>query len=67
MPDIESIKVPLPPLGEQDSIVEATYSEQRALDDCSDHLAHQIDLLQERRQALIAAAVTGQLDNPEAT
>lgn len=36
------------------------------LDQTDDTLNRQIDLLQERRQALITAAVTGQLDIPEA-
>jgi type I restriction enzyme S subunit len=66
MPDIEAIKVPVPPAEEQDAIVTAVYSEQRPLDACSRSLGDQIVLLQERRQALITAAVTGQLDVPEA-
>lgn len=66
MPDIESIMVPLPPVDEQMEIVAAVYHEQGALDTCADRLSEQIDLLQERRQALITAAVTGQLDIPEA-
>lgn len=66
MPNIESIKVPLPPVDEQDAIVTAAYAEQRALDACSAYLSRQILLLQERRQALITAAVTGQLDVPKA-
>ncbi len=66
MPDIESIMVPLPPVDEQMEIVVAAYHEQGALDTCADRLSDQIDLLAERRQALITAAVTGQLDIPEA-
>lgn len=66
MPDIESIKVPIPPVGEQDGLVEAAYSEQRKLDECAMRLGAQLDLLQEHRQTLITAAVTGQLDIPEA-
>jgi type I restriction enzyme S subunit len=66
MPDIESIKVPLPPLDEQDALVAAAYRERRALDECASRLGAQIDLLQERRIALITAAVTGQLDVQEA-
>jgi type I restriction enzyme S subunit len=53
-------------VGEQDAIVSAAYSHQRSLDACSVSLRDQIGLLQERRQALITAAVTGQLDVPEA-
>lgn len=66
MPDIEAIKVPIPPVEEQDAIVSAVYSHQRSLDACSVNLRDQISLLQERRQALITAAVTGQLHVPEA-
>jgi type I restriction enzyme, S subunit len=66
MPDIESIKVPIPPLDEQDGLVEAAYSEQRTLGQMSTALGAQIILLQERRQALITAAVTGQLAVPVA-
>ena len=37
-----------------------------ALDRCAGHLEAQIDLLRERRQALITAAVTGELDIADA-
>jgi len=66
MPDIESIRVPLPPADEQMEIVAAGHNEQGALDKCAARISDQIVLLQERRQALITAAVTGQLDIPEA-
>jgi len=66
MPDIEAIKVPIPSVDEQDAIVSAVYSHQRSLDACSVDLAHQIELLQERRRAIITAAVTGQLHISEA-
>jgi len=66
MPDIESIKVPIPPLDEQDGLVSAAYAEHEALDAAARSIGKQITLLQERRQALINAAVTGQLDIAEA-
>jgi type I restriction enzyme S subunit len=66
MPDIEAIKIPLPPVDEQDAIVTQAYSRQRALDVCSRRLDRQIVLLQERRQALITAAVTDRPDAAEA-
>jgi type I restriction enzyme S subunit len=66
IPDIEAIKVPIPPLDEQDALVATAYSEQRTLDQWARRLATQIALLHERRQALITAAVTGDLDMPEA-
>lgn len=64
MPDIESIRIPLPPVEEQDVVVDETWRRLRSLDAATDVLGRQIALLQERRQALITAAVTGQLDIP---
>jgi type I restriction enzyme S subunit len=66
MPDIESIKIPIPPLDEQDDLVAAAYSEHGQLDQLGSRIDAQIVLLRERRQALITAAVTGQLDISEA-
>lgn len=62
MPDIEAIRVPLPPVEEQDEIVERTRRQLRAIDKAVDAIEQHIGLLQERKQALITAAVTGQLD-----
>jgi type I restriction enzyme, S subunit len=62
--DIESIRVPLPPVAQQDQIVENTWSKLKETDQLIDHLAHQIELLHERREALITAAVTGQISVP---
>lgn len=64
MPDIEAIKVPLPSVQEQDLIVEAVWKRLSRIDAAVDGLANQIVLLTEHRQALITAAVTGQLDIP---
>jgi type I restriction enzyme S subunit len=61
MPDLESIAVPIPQLSEQEELVAAAYDEQRAQDECSARIKAQIDLLRERRQALITGAVKGQL------
>jgi type I restriction enzyme S subunit len=66
MPDIESIRVPLPPTDEQDRIVEDVWSELRPIDGAVDAIGRQVELLREHRQALITAAVTGQLDVAEA-
>ena len=62
MPDIESIRIPLPPVDEQDTIVERAWTNLRAIDGASDSIDRQIALLRERKLALITAAVTGQLD-----
>jgi type I restriction enzyme S subunit len=59
---IKSFVVPIPPLSEQDSIaayIDETTTRSQAL---IAEAQRAIDLLQERRAALIAAAVTGQID-----
>lgn len=62
MPDIESIKVPLPTASEQDAIVDAVYSQLPSNNAAVDGLRRQIRLLLERREALITSVVTGELD-----
>lgn len=64
MPDIESINVPLPSTVEQDLIVEAVWERLRRIDRAVDVLNDEMSLLAERRQALITAGVTGELDIP---
>lgn len=59
MPDIESLRIPLPDLSEQDAIVDAVWARLRQSDTLMDRLTHQIGLLQERRAALITAGVLG--------
>jgi type I restriction enzyme S subunit len=60
------IFMPLPPLAEQDAILEAVQAETAKIDRLRAATEHSITLLKERRGALIAAAVTGQIDIPEA-
>lgn len=60
------IFMPLPPLAEQDAILEAVRTETAKIDRLRAATEHSITLLKERRGALIAAAVTGQIDIPEA-
>lgn len=60
------IFMPLPPLAEQDEILDEVKAETAKLDRLRAATEHSIALLKERRGALIAAAVTGQLDIPEA-
>jgi type I restriction enzyme, S subunit len=65
MPDIRSIRIPLPPVNEQDEIVDAAWSRFGAVDQLVTATERQIGLLQERRRALITAAVTGEMEIPE--
>jgi type I restriction enzyme S subunit len=51
-----------PPANEQNDIVREVENQLRALDTLDGHVRRQLDRLQEYRQALITAAVTGQLD-----
>jgi type I restriction enzyme S subunit len=62
MPDIEAIRVPLPSMDEQERVVDDVWSRLRPIDAALDAVTQQIGLMFERRQALITAAVTGQLD-----
>ena len=57
---------PVPPLDEQQQIVEHISAETAKIDRLRAATEHSITLLKERRSALIAAAVTGQIDIPEA-
>jgi type I restriction enzyme, S subunit len=62
VPDIETIGIPLPPLDEQRQIAKQTWGQLKTIDAAVQPITQQIDLLDERRQALITAAVTGELD-----
>jgi type I restriction enzyme S subunit len=62
MPDIAAIRIPLPPLVEQDGVVGEVWKRFRPIDAAVSSIERQIDLLSEHRQALVTAAVTGQLD-----
>lgn len=57
-----SINVPVPPLEEQKIIVAFLDAETVKFDTLTAEAQRAIDLLQERRTALISAAVTGQID-----
>lgn len=63
--DLRLVEVPAPPLDRQESLVASLVSSLEICRQGEERLATQIELLQERRQALITAAVTGQLDIPE--
>lgn len=60
------MSLPLPPLLEQQAIVAKIVSETAKLDALRTAAERTIGLLKERRSAIIAAAVTGQLKIPEA-
>jgi len=59
---VQSCIFALPPLSEQSTIVEFLKTETAQLDTLTAEAQRAIDLLQERRTALISAAVTGQID-----
>jgi type I restriction enzyme, S subunit len=60
MPDIQSLRIPLPSLDEQDAATEAAWRHLRPLFAATRKLREQIILLQEHRHALITAVVTGE-------
>lgn len=60
------LQIPLPPFEVQKSLAEALDGERRRIDRLHGTLLRQIAFLQERRQTLVTAAVTGQLDIPGA-
>jgi len=62
VPDLQMLRVPLPELGEQREIVKRIREANTRIDSLVDAINQQLALLAERRQALITAAVTGQMD-----
>jgi len=56
------LRVPLPPRAEQDAIMKRISSHAESCNALAFKAASAISLLQERRSALISAAVTGQID-----
>lgn len=59
---INNFVVPVPPVMEQKAIVDLLNIESAKFDTLTTEAQRAIDLLQERRTALISAAVTGQID-----
>jgi type I restriction enzyme, S subunit len=59
---VRGIRTPVPPLEEQRAIACAVDSQTAQLGDLVCEAERAIDLLNERRSALISAAVTGQID-----
>lgn len=62
MPDIAELRVPVPPLAEQDEIVSRAVMVRESSGRLLKATARSVELLQQRKQALITAAVTGELD-----
>jgi restriction endonuclease S subunit len=62
---IAAFRVPLAPVAKQKALVLRVTASVEKVDTLRNQLARQIALLQEHHQALITAAVTGQLDTPE--
>lgn len=62
MPDVRTIVTPIPPVAEQIAILEWVSTEVNMLDLLMGEVQRAVDLLRERRSALISAAVTGQID-----
>jgi type I restriction enzyme S subunit len=62
VPILKALPVPVPPTAEQEAIVAFLDHEVGKLDALSVQANHVIELLHERRSALISAAVTGQID-----
>lgn len=61
---LTEMQVPVPPLEEQKQIVHYLDDQTERINSIVAKLITQIDLLRERRQALITAAVTGELEIP---
>ncbi|WP_448611833.1 restriction endonuclease subunit S [Geodermatophilus sp. URMC 60] len=59
---VRSLHLPLPSLHEQDDLIQVIAAEDAAATELASLRERQIALLEERKQALVAAAVTGQLD-----
>lgn len=62
MPEVRTLATPVPPLDEQRDIVCHVRKETATIDALMEAAEHAIELLQERRIAVISAAVTGQID-----
>lgn len=59
---LANLRVPVPALEEQSRIVSHLKDQCEMFDTLKSNAEHAIDLLQERRTALISAAVTGKID-----
>lgn len=62
MPDVEALRIPLPAIDEQRAIITACTEALARIHHLAQSVERQLPLLSERRQTLITAAVTGQID-----
>lgn len=62
MPAVRTLVTPVPPLKEQEIIIEWVSAQTTRIDTLAAEAQRAIDFLQERRTALISEAVTGQID-----
>lgn len=62
MPDIQSLRIPLPPIEMQRRIVDEIRRRNSRLDELLDRIDRQRRVLAERRAVVITAAVSGELD-----
>jgi type I restriction enzyme S subunit len=62
VPDLQMLRIPLPPLAEQRTIVESIRESNSVIDATVDAIDLQLALMAERRDALITAALSGQID-----
>ena len=60
--DISQLNIPLPPIEEQNAIVEYIESKTNKIDTMIEALKAEIDRLTEYKQRLISDVVTGQID-----
>jgi type I restriction enzyme S subunit len=64
MPDLEALRVPVPPLAEQQAIIEAARQRLTANDQLQDAIQAQLNVLAEHREAEITAAVAPAWSTP---
>jgi type I restriction enzyme S subunit len=62
VPDLQALRIPLPPLADQRRIVTDIRASNATIDAAVDALDRQAALLAERRRALVTAATTGEID-----
>jgi type I restriction enzyme S subunit len=62
MPDVRSLVTPIPPIPEQEQIIQYVYEHRSELDLLINKIRGAIDRLLELRTAIISAAVTGKID-----